>query len=82
MEEIKLDAQMRDTVGTRKTKSLRRHDFIPAVVYGEKKKSAPIKLDRRTFEKIERLHHGESIILHLNVLEGDKKVNDYYLKLF
>ena len=34
-------------------------------------------MDRKTFERLERQHRGENIILQLNVLEGDKKVKDY-----
>ena len=38
MEEIKLDVQIRNEIGTRKIKKLRRDNFLPAVVYGGKKK--------------------------------------------
>ncbi|MFA5059618.1 MAG: 50S ribosomal protein L25 [Candidatus Omnitrophota bacterium] len=77
MQEITLEAHVRTAIGTRKTKQLRREDFIPAVVYGERKKTVAIQLDRKTFERIERLHHGENIILSLNVIDDDKKVKDY-----
>jgi len=77
MEQIKLDALVREEIGSRKIGRVRREDFIPAVVYGENKKNTLIKVDRKTFERIERAHRGESVVLYLNVLEGDKKLKDY-----
>lgn len=77
MEEIKLEAQVRGELGTRKTKAVRRSDFIPGIVYGQEKKPTAVKIDRRTFERIERQHKGESVVLHLQIKEGDKKLKDY-----
>lgn len=77
MEEIKLDVQIRNESRTRKLKEIRRQDFIPAVVYGGGKSTTSVKVDRRTFERLMRLHQNESIIFHLNVMEEDKKRVDY-----
>jgi len=77
MEQIKLDAHIREEIGSRRVGRVRREDFIPAVVYGENKKNTLIKVDRKSFERIERAHRGESVVLYLSVLEGDKKFNDY-----
>jgi large subunit ribosomal protein L25 len=77
MEEIKLDVQIRNEVGTRKIKRLRREDFIPAVVYGLNKAPTTIKVDRRVYEKIMRSHMGQSVVFHLNVMENGKKLRDY-----
>ncbi|MFH1360010.1 MAG: 50S ribosomal protein L25 [Candidatus Omnitrophota bacterium] len=77
MEELKLDVQIRNEVGTRGSREIRKNNFIPAVVYGESQKPTVVKIDRGTFERIERQHKGESIVLHLNVLDGDKKLKDY-----
>jgi len=78
MEEIKLDVQIRDRIGRRKIKAVRREDFVPAIVYGGKKKSStPIKVDRRAYERIMRHHRGQSVVFHLNVMEKDKKLRDY-----
>jgi large subunit ribosomal protein L25 len=76
MEEIKLDVQLRKEVGTRKIKRVRRENFVPAILYGSGQDTLPIKIDRKVFERIRRLHHGENIIFHLNVLDGQKKVKD------
>jgi large subunit ribosomal protein L25 len=78
MEEIKLDVQVRDQIGRRKIKSIRRENFVPAIVYGGKKKApTPVKVDRRVYERIMRHHRGQSVVFHLNVMEGDKKLRDY-----
>ena len=77
MEEIKLDVQLRKEIGSRKIKKLRYDHFIPAIVYGGKQSSSIVQVDRKTFERITRLHRGENIIYHLNVLDGEKKLKDY-----
>ena len=77
MEEINLDVQLRDRIGSRKVKALRREDFIPGIVYGGKKQSTAIKVQKRTYERIIRQHGGQSVVLHLNVMEGKKKLRDY-----
>ncbi len=78
MEEIKLDVQIREKIGSRKVKSIRREDFVPAIVYGgEKKVPTAIKVDRLAYERIMRQHRGQSVVFHLSVLEGEKKLRDY-----
>lgn len=78
MEEIKLDVEVRDQIGSRKIKGLRKEGYVPAIVYGGKEKSpTPIKVDRRAYERIMRHHRGQSVIFHLNVMEGPKKLWDY-----
>lgn len=78
MEEITLDVQIRNQIGSRKVKSMRREDYVPAIVYGGKRKDpTPVKVSRRVYERVMRLHRGQSVVFHLNVLEGDKKLGDY-----
>ncbi len=78
MEEIKLDVQIRNQIGRRKVKVVRQENFIPAIVYGgERKEPTAIKVDRRSYEKIMRVHKGESVVFHLSVMENDKKLRDY-----
>ena len=78
MEEIKLDVQIRDKVGRRFIGQVRRGGFVPGVVYGGKEKGATsIQIDGRMFEKIMRQHKGQSVLFHLNVMQGEKKLRDY-----
>ena len=77
MEEVKLEVQIRDQLGSQKVKAVRqKEDMVPGVVYGGGKGPTTIKFDCRTYEKIRRQHHGE-IVFHLNVLKGEKKLRDY-----
>lgn len=78
MDEIKLDVQIRDQIGSRRVKAIRKENFVPAVVYGGKKRGpTTIKVDRRAYEHVMRLYQGQSVVFHLNVLEGEKKLRDY-----
>src|SRR5687768_8395336 len=77
MEEIKLDVQVRNEIGKQKSKAIRRTNFVPGVVYGETKTPTVIKVDRSAYEKIMRAAHGQNVLLHLNVMDGDKKLRDY-----
>lgn len=77
MEEIQFDSQLRQSRGTSAARSLRRQGFIPGVIYGGEHESLPIQVNRVAFERLERQHRGESIILHLNVFQDSKKVKDY-----
>ncbi len=77
MEEIKLDVQIRNELGSDKIRGLKRDGFVPAIVYGGNKKPTAIKVDRRAYERIMRHHRGETVLFHINVLEGDKKLRDY-----
>lgn len=77
MEEIKLDVQIRNELGSGKIHGLKREGFVPAIVYGGNKKPTAIKVERRSYERIMRHHRGETVLFHINVLEGDKKLRDY-----
>ncbi len=77
MEEVKIDVQIRSEVGSQKVKDLRRTgDVIPGIVYGGGQEPTPVQVDRRTYERVRRQHHGE-VLFHLNVKEGEKSVRDY-----
>ena len=76
MEEIKLDVQVRSQIGSRKVKAIHQEKCVPAVVYGGGENPVTIKVDRRAYERIMRHHQGQSVIFHLNVMEGEKKVAD------
>jgi len=78
MDEITLDVQIRSKIGSRSVKVLRKENFVPAIVYGGKKRGpTSIKVDCGAYERIMRLHQGQSVVFHLNVLEGEKKLRDY-----
>jgi large subunit ribosomal protein L25 len=47
-----LSATMRDRVGKGSARTARKSGFIPAVIYGDRKKSLSINLDANTFRKL------------------------------
>ncbi len=77
MEEIKLDVQIRGKNGGSKKIDGPKADFVPAVIYGGKMETLSIKVERITYGRIGRLHKGQNLIFHLNVLDGDKKIKDF-----
>ncbi len=76
MKEVKLDVQIRPEIGRQQVKVVRHEQaMIPAIVYGQGKEAIAVKIDRRTYEKIRREHHGE-VVFHLDILDGEKKQQD------
>jgi large subunit ribosomal protein L25 len=72
MEEIILDAELREEIGKSKAKDLRQKGFIPAVVYGEGKSSLPIKVSHHQLVHLFHQHRLENAIINLKIKE-DKK---------
>jgi large subunit ribosomal protein L25 len=72
MEEITLDAQLREETGKSKVKDLRDKGFIPAVVYGEGKTSLVIKVLHHELLRLIHQHRLENAILNLKI-KDDKK---------
>ena len=72
MEEIFLDAELREQKGRAKAKDLRETGFLPAIVYSQGKDALPIKISRGTLLKLMHQHRLESIIINLKI-KDDKK---------
>jgi large subunit ribosomal protein L25 len=78
MEEITLDVQVRAELGKSGAQKVRLANGIPAIVYGGKLKPTTVSVDRKAFERIMRLHHGQSIIFHITVMEKEKSLQDFF----
>lgn len=79
MEAIYLDATIRETAEVGRNKALRRASLVPAVVYGEGKKTLPLKIERGHLIKFMHAHHGgENIVITLRVVPpgGAKKAEE------
>ena len=72
MEELFLDAEVREEVGKGKTKSLRDNGFIPAVVYADGKSALALKLSHRQLIQLVHHHRIEGVVINLNI-KDDKK---------
>lgn len=77
MEQVKLDVQVRELKGSQRMKDLRRAGGIPAVVYGGGADPMNVQVERNVFERIMRQHEGASVIFHVQVASGEKKVADF-----
>lgn len=74
MEEIFLDVEPRQELGTGKVKDLRVKGFIPAVVYSQGKESLHIKVSRAALLRLVHQHRIEGVLINLK-LKDDKKRN-------
>lgn len=72
MEELFLDAQIREEAGRGKIKGLREKGFVPAVVYAEGKPALALKLSHRQLVQLVHHHRIEGVIINLNI-KDDKK---------
>jgi large subunit ribosomal protein L25 len=73
MEEIFLDAQIREGMGRAKVKDLRDAGFIPAVVYSEGKISKPLKVSRSQLVRLVHQHRLENAVINLRIKDDGKE---------
>jgi large subunit ribosomal protein L25 len=67
MEELFLDAEIRQEIGKGKTKAIKDKGFIPAVVYSEGKSALALKLSHRQLIQLVHHHRIEGVIINLNI---------------
>ena len=75
MERIQLNVQVREEIGKRLTKSLRREGFIPAVVYREGKETVNLKLSEKDLFETLHTEAGENVLINLKIADGAKGKN-------
>jgi len=73
MEELFLDAELRNETGKSKVKDIRDMGFIPAVIYGEGKFSQPVKVSHKELFQLLHQHRLENVIINLRVKDDKKK---------
>jgi len=72
MEEILLNAELREEIGKGKVKDIREKGFIPAVLYGDGKNASPVKMLHSEFLKLVHHHRVEGVVINLKI-KDDKK---------
>ncbi|MBU0548667.1 MAG: 50S ribosomal protein L25 [Candidatus Omnitrophica bacterium] len=72
MEEIFLEAELREEKGSSKARELRNNGYLPSVVYFHGQDALSIKLTKSTLLKLVHQHRLESIIINLKI-KDDKK---------
>ena len=70
MEQIKLKAQIRKTVGNGPARLLRREGRVPAVLYGSKIETILLSIDIKDFEHILKEASVGSVLLNLQIQNG------------
>ena len=73
MEEIFLDAQIREGTGRAKVKDVREAGFIPAVVYSEGKSSKALKVSHKQLVRLVHQHRLENAVINLKIKEDGKE---------
>jgi len=75
MKGIPLDAQVRERMGSRESRRLRREGFIPAVLYGIEGEHILLKVLKKEFSKIMHTRSGEHSMVELHYNEnGEKRI--------
>lgn len=69
---ISLSVKIRKTLG-KKTKTLRKEGFLPAILYGPRIKPLPLKVDSKDFKKAYKTA-GESSLISLKIGKKESKV--------
>lgn len=72
MEEIFLEAELREQKGRAKVKGLRDKGYLPSVVYSHGKDALAVKISRGALLKLVHQHHLETSIITLKI-KDDKK---------
>ncbi len=77
MEEIILEVGLREGQGKGRANALRRQGLIPAVVYGQGKKSQSITLKRTEFLRLIHQRRIETALINVKLKDEDKKVKEH-----
>ncbi|MBP7216646.1 MAG: 50S ribosomal protein L25 [Candidatus Omnitrophica bacterium] len=72
MEQIQLEAEIRQEIGRAKVKDLLDNGILSAVVYSAGEKAQPIKFSLSQFLKLQHEFHLENAVINLKI-KGDKK---------
>lgn len=76
MEKVTLNATVREDVGKKESKALRKEGLIPGVVYKGGKEALGLKLARRDLEDILHTKAGTNVIITLKIEGGTKPTKD------
>lgn len=77
MEEIFLEVEQRVESDKGKAKTLRHKGFIPAVLYGQGRKTQSLKISSSDLLQLIHRHRVETAVINLKVKDEDKKSKGY-----
>ncbi|MFH1190931.1 MAG: 50S ribosomal protein L25 [Candidatus Omnitrophota bacterium] len=75
MEEIVLEAELREGRGRANTKDLRESGYLPAVVYFHGQDALSVKISRSALLKLVHQYRLESVIINLKIKDGKSEDN-------
>jgi large subunit ribosomal protein L25 len=67
-----LQAELRQEIGTRRVKVVRRGGYVPAVLYSKNRKTASLKIKYKDLEKVLSTEAGINVIINLKITGGKK----------
>ncbi len=73
MEELFLDAEIREGIGRGKVKDVREAGFIPAVVYSEGKQAKALKVSHSQLVRLVHQHRLENAVINLKIKDDTKQ---------
>ncbi len=74
MQQILLEAKVRNETGTGTSRRLRRQGRVPAIVYGRKETPLTLEVREKEFEKVVGLDAGQNAIISLNLDKGGSEI--------
>jgi large subunit ribosomal protein L25 len=80
MERFQLTTEIRETIGKKAAKKLRRAGLIPAVCYGKKEKTLNLKLKLADLWKMLHTASGENVIIDLKIAGGRARPKTVIIK--
>ncbi len=75
MKTIELKVEIRETVGKKATKAVRRAEKIPAILYGRTTKPTALVVGQKEFHRVTHTKAGANVLINLQV-EGSKTKKD------
>jgi len=73
MEQIKLDALVRDKLGKGHSRRLRMQGMIPSVLYGPRTETVHLAIDSKELKKVLSSSAGTNVLINLLIQRGDRK---------
>ncbi len=70
MEEISLEAELREGTGRAKVKDLKEAGFLPGIVYSQGKDAISVKISRSILLKLMHQHRLENTVINLKIKDG------------
>lgn len=72
MDELQLDCEIREGVGSSAARRLRAKGFVPGVIYGHERKPEVVAVSAGAFQRLQSSVGGRTVVIALEVREGGR----------